>query len=112
MSSITRLANFIRLIVLSGRALFLCVIGGLLIDFAVWLVLPDGRSWLLDVIAAFVGWKGLEVINLGLDPFARKPNPQQVAAPSRTAAGEYNNRAVRGREQGLWVPHGQRARRY
>nr|WP_164936776.1 hypothetical protein [Bradyrhizobium vignae] len=42
MNSITRIANFVRLVVISGLALFHCVIGSLLIAFAIWLLLPNG----------------------------------------------------------------------
>lgn len=110
MNSIVRLANFVRLIVMSGRAIFHFTIGGLLLAFAVWLVLPSGSSWVLNVIAAFVGWKGLEVIGLGLEPFAGRSTAQPMAGQVRTLPGQYGNRAMR--EQGLSALHAQRGRRY
>ena len=112
MSSITSAANFVRLIVMSGRAIFHFTIGGLLLAFAVWLVLPSGSSWVLNVIAAYVGWKGLEVIGLGLEPFAGRPNAQSMAGQIGTAPGPHGNRAMRGREQGLSAMQSQRGRRY
>ncbi|MHC2435307.1 hypothetical protein [Bradyrhizobium sp. USDA 4451] len=105
MSSITRIANFVRLAVLSGRAVFLCAIGGLSIAFAVWLVLPSGSSWFLDVIAAYFGWKGLEVIGIGLEPFARKPDLRQITGPGRNLPSPYGSRGMRAREQGQSTRH-------
>jgi len=57
---------------------YLALNGGLRIAFTVSLVLPSGSSWLLHVVALYFGWKGLEVIGLGLEPFAHKPDSQPV----------------------------------
>ncbi|MGW1425756.1 hypothetical protein ACWAT4_37140 [Bradyrhizobium manausense] len=100
MSGITRIANFVRLAVMSGRAVFLAFVGGLMIGFAVWLVLPSGSSWFLDVIAACFVWKGLEVIGIGLEPFARKPDLQQITGPGRNLPSPYGSRGMQASEQG------------
>ncbi|MCP3381228.1 hypothetical protein NLM31_12845 [Bradyrhizobium sp. CCGUVB4N] len=82
MSSFTRAVNIGLFVVLSVRALFYFAIGGLMLAFAAWLVLPSGSSWVLDVIAALIGWKGLEVVGMGLEQFAAHAdrNRQMVAA--------------------------------
>jgi hypothetical protein len=46
------------------------VLGGFLIAFAVWLVLPFGKSWILDIIAALIGWEGFDIIGTGLEHLA------------------------------------------
>ncbi|WP_315745467.1 MULTISPECIES: hypothetical protein [unclassified Bradyrhizobium] len=111
MSSINRMAKFARLIVMSGRAIFSCAIGGVLIACAAWLVLPDGGWWLIDLFAAHLSWKGFEAISLGLEPFANQASGPRGAASLRTTDALYESRRFGSREQGGAVPHRHLSRR-
>jgi hypothetical protein len=73
---------------LLGAAFYLAI-ATLLIGFALWLALPLGQGWMLDILAAFfglqgatIGVKGLEIF-LSTRPAERPAQPQQRPPSSR-----------------------------
>ena len=97
MTTFNRAVNLGLFLVLSVRALFYFAIGGFLLAFAAWLVLPSGSSWLLDVIAALIGWKGLEVIGMGLEQFAAHADRNRQMIAAAHAHSQQNSRMRRER---------------
>jgi hypothetical protein len=87
--------TFARLI----SAAFYLAIAILLIGFALWLALPFGQGWLLDIIAILFGLQGAAIGVKGLEIFlsTRPPErpPQQQRLPA--SPGSRDQAAQRGR---------------
>ena len=93
--------SFARLL----SAAFYLTIAILLIGFALWLALPLGQGWLLDILAMLFGLQGAAVCIKGLEIFLstrppERPDERQRYLRSRSLYVPEDRRDARRRERG------------
>jgi hypothetical protein len=86
-------------------AAFYCAVALLLISIALWLALPLGQGWLLDILAILFGLQGAAVGVKGLEIFLstrppERPDARQRYLQSRSLYVPEDRRDARRRERG------------